>query len=120
MSLADPLNRQMLALADAPGQALAQLHKAYDAGSDDPNFYVDIALWAGHFADSELAFAAAHKMADAGGGRMVYVWMPQLSSMRQLPEFKQYLKDIGMVAYWQEYGWPPFCRPLDQHHFECN
>ena len=24
-----------------------------------------------------------------------------------------------LVAYWQEFGWPPFCRPLDALDFEC-
>ena len=44
---------------------------------------------------------------------MAYVWLPQLAPMRRLPEFKAYMREIGMVAYWQEYGWPDFCRPLD-------
>jgi len=35
-------------------------------------------------------------------------------------EFKAYLRDIGMVAYWQEYGWPAVCRPLGAHDFECD
>jgi hypothetical protein len=30
------------------------------------------------------------------------------------------MRDIGIVAYWEEYAWPPFCRPLDAHDFECH
>jgi hypothetical protein len=33
--------------------------------------------------------------------------------MRQLPEFKALLRDIGIVAHWEQYGWPAVCRPLD-------
>jgi hypothetical protein len=40
--------------------------------------------------------------------------------MRRLPGFKTYMREIGMVAYWQEYGWPPFCRSLGEHDFECD
>ena len=54
------------------------------------------------------------------GGQTAYLWLPQLAPMRRLPEFKEYMRDIGMVAYWQEYGWPTFCRQLDVHDFECN
>ena len=39
--------------------------------------------------------------------------------MRRLPEFKAYMRELGMVAYWEKYHWPPFCQPLDQHDFEC-
>jgi hypothetical protein len=40
--------------------------------------------------------------------------------MRQLPEFKAFLREIGIVAHWQEYGWPEICRPLDGDDFACN
>ena len=33
-------------------------------------------------------------------------WLPQLAPMRQLPEFKTFMREIDMVVYWQEYGWP--------------
>lgn len=122
LPIADPFNAQMLESLETPERARAELRRAYDAnGPDNPNRYIDIGLWAGHFGDHELAFAAARKMADSGGGRMAYVWLPQLEPMRRLHEFKAYLREIGMVEYWQEYGWPAeFCRPLAGDDFECN
>ena len=54
------------------------------------------------------------------GGQTVYVWLPQLKEMRQLPEFKAFLREIGIVAYWHEYGWPDICRPLDGDDFDCD
>jgi DNA-binding winged helix-turn-helix (wHTH) protein/TolB-like protein len=118
----DPFNVEMLASLDAvPERALERLRSAYAAnGRDDLNRYVDIGLWAGHFNDPALALRAMRAAADGGGGRMVYVWMPQLEAMRQLPEFKSYMREIGMVAYWQQHGWPRFCRQLSQDDFECN
>jgi TolB-like protein/DNA-binding winged helix-turn-helix (wHTH) protein len=122
LSIDDPFNAWMLDSLETPERARAELLRAYDAnGPDNPNRYMDIALWAGHFGDHGLAFAAARKMADAGGGRMAYVWLPQFEPIRRLPEFKAYLSEIGMVEYWHEYGWPTeFCRPLAGDDFECD
>ena len=30
------------------------------------------------------------------------------------------LREIGIVAHWQEYGWPEICRPLDGESFRCD
>jgi len=39
--------------------------------------------------------------------------------LRQLPEYKQFLTDIGLVDLWKERGWPDLCRPTDGDDFEC-
>jgi hypothetical protein len=28
------------------------------------------------------------------------------------------MREIGMVAYWEKYGWPPFCHPVGDD-FDC-
>ncbi len=117
----DPFNAAMLMSLDTPDTALAQVRHAYavaDTGS--PNRLRDISLWAGHFGDPVLALDALRAAVDEQGGQMVYAWMPQLAAMRRLPEFKAYARDIGLVAYWQKYGWPPACRPLPEEGFECD
>jgi adenylate cyclase len=117
----DPFNAAMLASVDRPELALEEVRRAY-AASDmgNPNHRRDIVLWAGHFGDAALALKALRAAVDEQGGQMVYVWMPQLGAMRRLPEFEAFLRDIGMVAYWQEYGWPALCRPLHGDEFECD
>jgi TolB-like protein len=116
----DEFNATMLARLDAPEAALAELRRAFAAsGAGDPNRRRDIGLWAGHFGETALALEAMRAAIDEQGGQMVYAWMPQLAPMRKLPEFRAYMVGIGMVAYWDEYGWPPFCQRLDQHEFEC-
>lgn len=62
----------------------------------------------------------AHAIVTEVSGRTLYLWMPQLKEMRQLPEFKALLREIGIVAHWQEYGWPDICRPLDNDTFICD
>jgi DNA-binding winged helix-turn-helix (wHTH) protein/TolB-like protein len=117
----DPFNAAMLANLDTPAQALAELRAAYAAaGPDNPSRLVDIGLWAGHLGDPVLALEAMRRAIETQGGQMAYLWLPQLASMRRLPEFKAYARAIGLVAYWAEYGWSSTCRPLSAGDFECN
>jgi TolB-like protein/DNA-binding winged helix-turn-helix (wHTH) protein len=117
----DPFNASMLASLDAPDAALAQARHAYAvAGTGSPNLLRDISLWAGHFGDPVLALDALRAAVDQQGGQMVYAWLPQLAAMRRLPEFRVYARDLGLVAYWQKFGWPPACRPLAEESFECH
>jgi TolB-like protein len=121
IGIADPFNAAMLASVDTPEEARGELRRAYDATvAGNPNRRRDIGLWAGHFGDPALALEAMRAAIDEQSGQMQYVWLPQLAPMRRLPEFKAYLRDIGMVAYWQKYGWPPVCRRLDERDFECD
>ena len=121
IEMPDPLDAAMLASLDTRDEALAELRRAYaDTVPGNPSLRRDIGVWAGHFGDPELALDAMRAAIDEQGGIAVFLWYPQLAPLRRLPEFKAYMRDIGMVAYWQEYGWPPLCRPLDAHDFECD
>jgi adenylate cyclase len=117
----DPFNAAMLANLHDRDNALAQIRQAHAAaGFGNPNHLRDIGLWAAHFGDAPLAFRAMHASIDEQASEMMFVWLPQLAPMRRLPEFKAYMREIGMVAYWQEYGWPDICRPLEAGDFECD
>ena len=119
----DALNAAMLANLDSPPHgALAELRLAHHAAGANSSQLRNIGLWAGHFGDAALALDAMRSAIDAQGQQMIYLWLPQLAPMRGLPEFEDYMREIGMVAYWQEYGWPPFCERLDvdAHDFECD
>jgi tetratricopeptide (TPR) repeat protein len=116
----DPLDAAMLASLDSADKALFELRREYDAtGAGNPRFRRNIAIWAGHFGDPMLAFDAMRAAIGEQGALAFSLWYPQLAQMRRLPEFKAYMREIGMVAYWEEYGWPPFCQPID-HDFECD
>jgi len=53
-------------------------------------------------------------------GRLKYsLWMPEFSNLRQLPEYKQFLRDIGLVKLWKTRGWPDLCKPIGENDFEC-
>jgi hypothetical protein len=120
LTVAEPLNAAMLTSLDTPAQALIELRRSYaSVRAGNPNFPRTIGLWAGHFGDPVLALEAMRAAIDEQGSQTTYLWLPQLSQMRRLPEFKTYMREIGMVAYWEVYSWPPFCQPLEQNDFAC-
>jgi hypothetical protein len=51
---------------------------------------------------------------------MNHFWNSTLTELLQLPEFKAFIRDIGLLAFWQETGFPPICRPLGEQDFECD
>jgi TolB-like protein len=118
-----PINTTMIASLEDPQTALRELHQFYadPVVASAPNARRDIAIWAGHFGDAALALDAMRSAVTEEGVRAtVYLWLPQLKEMRQLPEFKTLLRGIGIVAHWREYGWPAICRPLDGDDFDCD
>lgn len=47
-------------------------------------------------------------------------WNDRMSALRQRPETLQLFRDLELPAYWDLYGWPPFCRRIDIEDFECD
>ncbi len=47
------------------------------------------------------------------------LWAPSFKTLRQMPEFKKLLIDIGLVDLWKSRGWPDLCHPLSDGDFEC-
>ncbi|MBN1905902.1 MAG: hypothetical protein JW927_12475 [Deltaproteobacteria bacterium] len=48
------------------------------------------------------------------------IWLPHMREVRQLPRFKEFVREIGLVAYWRKYGWPDVCHPEGHEDFECD
>jgi hypothetical protein len=48
-----------------------------------------------------------------------FIWMPLLHETRQHPDFERLLVDLGLVEYWDEFGWPSICRRVDDQ-IECD
>jgi TolB-like protein/DNA-binding winged helix-turn-helix (wHTH) protein len=118
---AGPINAAMIATLGDPPTALRELHRLYAATvAGNPVNRRNVGLWAGYFGDAALALDAMHSAVAEQPGQVVYLWLPQLMEMRQLPAFKAFLREIGIVAYWQEYGWPAICRPVANGDFTCD
>ncbi len=117
-----PINVAMIASLQDEDAAVRELHRLFadPVAARPPLNRRDIALWAGHFGDPALALAAMRSVVTETSARTMYLWYPQLQEMRQLPEFKTLLRELGIVAHWQEYGWPAICRPVDGNTFTCD
>ena len=48
-----------------------------------------------------------------------YFLTNRMSLLRQRPETLQLFRDLNLPAYWDLYGWPPYCRRIDISEFEC-
>ena len=44
-------------------------------------------------------------------GPSISFWFPHVKAMRALPAFKETLRAMGYVDYWDRFGWPDICRP---------
>jgi len=45
-------------------------------------------------------------------------WTQLGQEARQLPRFKEFVKEIGLVDYWNKFGWPDFCHQLNNGDLE--
>lgn len=113
--------KTMLELMEAPSQALAELRRMFS----DPVFaeegtHVPMAVWASFLGDDELALDIYRGMMSSPFRSFWIFWRPLHKRMRQLPGFKDLLRDLGLVDYWRATGdWGEFCRPLGNDNFEC-
>jgi hypothetical protein len=51
---------------------------------------------------------------------MFYIWNPEGRKFRQTPYFKDVVRQHGALLYWQENGFPDFCRSVGNDDFECD
>jgi TolB-like protein len=47
------------------------------------------------------------------------IWQPDTAGYRKTQAFKDYVNE-HLMGYWQEHGFPPQCRPLEDGDFECD
>jgi hypothetical protein len=43
-----------------------------------------------------------------------------MKEVRKKPWFKKYVRSIGLVDYWKEYGCSDLCCPVGDDDFECD
>jgi hypothetical protein len=109
---ADPL-----AARDATRQAYAALEQVPPTLRGLARLVVGAA--AARFGDPELALTAFEDTMSWAPAQLYLIWRPVFRDMRQLPRFKEFAREVGLVAYWQTYGWPDLCRPVGDDDFTC-
>jgi adenylate cyclase len=102
----------------SPKEGLADLHRLYAENDRTCWELMSISMWAAYFGDPEFALDAMEKSVSINATTN-YSWFPVFHEVRQLPGFKEFVREIGLVDYWKEYGWPDLCRPIGDDDFEC-
>jgi TolB-like protein len=106
---------------DSPEKGLIGLRRLYaNDNSLSCREFKKIAVWAASFGDPEFALDAVEKATNLQGVSADGLWFPAMKEVRQLPRFKEFVREIGLVDYWNEFGWPDICRPLGNGDFECD
>jgi TolB-like protein len=116
---------QLVARWSDPAAALVVLRNAYPTLADRNSGAqgmqrLTLGAAAARFGDPELALTAFEDSIAWSPGQVYLIWRPVFRDMRQLPRFKTFVREMGLVDYWQEYGWPDLCRPLGGSDFECD
>jgi len=117
----DDLTTAMYECLDDPPAALAALRRL----QKDPHYrnslmYSVMATWASYFGDPELALEFLAELETWATLILFTMWRPLHREMRQLPEFKDLLRKMGLVDYWRETGnWGDYVRPVGEDDFEC-
>ena len=115
-----PLYSRLLSTLDSPVAALAAIRAVYDEDRIQwPSKRQDIALTAAYFGELQLAVKAISEEVGMTRLRMSALWYPMMADVRKLPEFKELVSDLNLVAYWRRYGWPDACAPLGEADFTC-
>ena len=106
---------------ESPEKGLAELRRHYNSEDNISSFNVmNIALLAAFFGDTDLAIEAMNKASRMSRSNFWYMWFPVMKEVRQLPRFKDLIREVGLVDYWKKYGWPDLCRPVGDDDFECD
>ena len=84
-------------------------------------FWHNSAMFAAYFGDIDFAAAALRRALQPNiPGFLKFTWIPILQPVRQHPDFKALMRDLKLVDYWRQSGWPDHCRPVGAEDFECN
>ena len=108
-------------LAKSPEENLAELRQLYSSDENlSSSYLMYITTAAAYFGDPEFALSAMEKSISLQAIGLVAYWTPLFHEARQLPRFKELMREIGLVDYWNEFGWPDLCRPIGDDDFVCD
>ena len=117
------VNLRMARLLDTPAEARAEIRRlaASESPDENPLAYNLLALWAAYYGDPQTALRLMRQIPRELGANLIFLqlWRPVFGEMRQLTDFKDFVRELGLVEYWHEFGWGDFCRPTGDNDFEC-
>jgi hypothetical protein len=74
-----------------------------------------------HLGDVAAVIANYHELVAAGDYVLDDYWfLPAYADFRSHPGFATLLETVGLPAYWDQSGWPEFCRRGDDGTISCS
>ena len=67
-----------------------------------------------------LPFGAFEEFGASDYQAVRMAWHPQARQFRESEYFKPLIRRMGILAQWQESGFPKFCHPVGDDDFECD
>jgi tetratricopeptide (TPR) repeat protein len=117
----DPIYALAMKHLESPEEGLDALHHIFsDEESLTNDDYAQIAILSAYFGDPNFALDTLEKSLSGTGVGAFFFWFPVMHDVRQLPRFKQIVREIGLVDYWEKFGWPDLCHPTDDGDFVCD
>jgi hypothetical protein len=106
---------------ESPEEGLEELRRLYNDVDNIMSLdFILISILAAYFGDSALAMDAIERAHNFDATQVHALWFPVMREVRQTPRFKEFVKEVGLVDYWNEFGWPDICQPLENGDFECD
>lgn len=103
--------KQVLKQVDKP-EVLAKSLRNYrmkpDKFSAEALYYSALAAYSG---DNALAIELLDVALAEVGTNLFWSWLPVFDEVRQDPAFPALLEKVGIVDFWNTYGWPDMCQP---------
>jgi adenylate cyclase len=115
-----PIYDTVKELLDSPEEGLEELHRIYSSDHLISIYPIHISVLAAYFGDQEFALEAMKEGINRNSADLCFIWGSVFHDVRQLPGFKEFIREIGLVDYWKEYGWSDLCRPVGENDFECD
>jgi len=116
----DPIFDAAKKYLDSPKEGLVELQRLYSKENLTSRDFLYIAIWAAYFGDAELAADVMEKVLSMQAADAFFFWLPVMREVRQTYRFKALIKKVGLVDYWNKFGWPDICHQLDGGDFECD
>jgi TolB-like protein/DNA-binding winged helix-turn-helix (wHTH) protein len=108
-------------LLDDPSQALEVFRQEYEDATRTgaQSQFVPVAIFSSFLGDKQLSLNALRALGTSQ--HLHSLWRTVLSDVRRLPEFPEYMQEIGLVDYWRASGnWGEFCRETGSGGITCS
>jgi len=103
---------------ESPEVGLVALRRLYaDNESLSAGDWIILSMWIAYFGDHEFAFEVVKRALRIEASGTFFIWFPQMREVRYLARFKEFVKEIGLVDYWNKFGWPDLCHKLNNGDF---